>query len=212
MQNGMREAAEIRAAKERLRLKIRQMSAGLDAAACRQADRAIARRIISMEEYRRAQTVFCFVSTAREIDTAPVLRDVLAAGKRLGVPRCLGPGEMEVFAITDLGRLERGSYGILEPPSDAPRIGPEEIDFAVLPCLAADRSGRRLGHGGGYYDRYLARMRAGRPADPAFTALICRGVFLQEEVPAQEHDERASAVVWEGGIYSSILLKPNEIC
>ena len=66
-------------------------------------------------------------------------------------------GIMELRQITSLDQLTPGAYGILEPPADSPAIEADGVDFAVLPCLSCSHSGHRLGQGGGFYDRFLAR-------------------------------------------------------
>ena len=86
----------------------------------RESDQAIAAHLTAMPEYQAAGTIFCFVGTPHEIDTRPILENALAAGKRLCVPLCTGPGMMELRQITTLSQLSPGAYGIPEPPEDAP--------------------------------------------------------------------------------------------
>jgi 5-formyltetrahydrofolate cyclo-ligase len=147
-----------------------------------------------MPEYQDAGTVFCFVGTAHEIDTRPILEDALAAGKRLCVPLCVGKGTMETRQLTSLGQLTSGAYGILEPPADAPAVKLDEIDLAVLPCLTCNHQGQRLGQGGGYYDRFLAHYRGG-------TVLLCREKLIREEIPVEPHDYPIPWVLTERGLY-----------
>lgn len=153
--------------KKQLRAQIRAEEAALSQRYLESADAAIAARVLAMPEYLQAGTVFCFVSTPREIDTRPILADALARGKRLCVPLCAEKGVMELRRITALDQLAPGAYGIPEPPADSPAVSCDETDFAVIPCLSCDRSGRRLGRGGGYYDRFFVRLsrrrRAGVP-------------------------------------------------
>ena len=92
----------------------------------READLEIFSHVAGLSEYEQAGTLFCFVGTSGEIDTAPILEDALRKGKRVGVPKCTARGIMEVREIRSLGDLEAGKYGILEPGAEAPVIQPEE--------------------------------------------------------------------------------------
>lgn len=159
-----------------------------------ESSRAIAAHLLAMPEYQEAGTVFCFVGTEREIDTRPILEDVLAAGKRLCVPLCTGKGIMEPRQVTDLAQLVPGAYGILEPPASAPPAAVDEVDFAVLPCLTCNHLGQRLGRGGGYYDRFLSHYRGG-------TVLLCREKLIREEIPLEPHDYPVPWVLTERGLY-----------
>lgn len=180
--------------KQRLRRTVRALERALPAAYKAASGSAIAHRLTAMPEYQTAGTVFCFVGTQREIDTRPILENALAAGKRLCVPRCSGPGVMETRQITSLGQLSPGAYGILEPPPDSPTIPTDAIDFAILPCLTCDRFGHRLGQGGGYYDRFLACYRGG-------TVLLCRERLIREEIPVEPHDYPVPWVLTETALY-----------
>ena len=140
--------------KQALRASIRQLAAGLSPRYRAAADRAIAAHVLSLPEYQSAGAVFCFVGAGREIDTRPILEQALADGKTLCVPLCTGPGTMELRAVRDLKELVPGAYGILEPPADSPALSPDQTDLAVIPCVTCSREGRRLGRGGGYYDRF----------------------------------------------------------
>ena len=140
-----------------------------------------------MPEYREAETVFCFVGTSREINTLPILQDLLTSGRTLCVPLCVGEGRMELRKISSLSELAPGAYGIPEPPPDSPRVAPDAVDFAVLPCLSCDHAGRRLGQGGGYYDRFLSVYRGG-------AVLLCREKLIRDEIPVEPHVPEPGAV------------------
>ena len=144
--------------KQQLRAIVRRLEAALAPEYKAKSARSIAHRLLAMPEYQEAQTVFCFGGTNREIDTRPILEDALAAGKTLCVPLCTEPGHMESRQITDLNQLVPGRCGLLEPTADTPVIPVDAIDFAVLPCVTCNYLGQRLGHGGGYYDRYLQQI------------------------------------------------------
>jgi 5-formyltetrahydrofolate cyclo-ligase len=147
-----------------------------------------------MPEYQAADTVFCFVGVKNEIDTAPILKDVLTSGRKLCVPLCTGPGQMELRQITDLGQLCVGSYGLLEPLPDTLTVKIDDVDFAIVPCLTCNHAGQRLGKGGGYYDRFLAHFRGG-------TVLLCREKLIREEIPVEPHDYPIPWVLTEKGLY-----------
>lgn len=182
------------AEKQQLRRTVRALEARLSARYKADSSRAIAAHLLAMPEYQAAGTVFCFVGTAGEIDTLPILKDALAAGKALCVPLCTAPGVMEPRQVTALEELSPGAYGILEPPGDAPAVHTDDVDFAVLPCLTCDHSGRRLGKGGGYYDRFLAHYRGG-------SVLLCRERLIREEIPLEPHDYPVPWVLTERGLY-----------
>ena len=123
----------------------------------------------------------------------PLLRLALAQGKRLVVPRVLGGGAMELVALERLDALRPRAYGILEPKKSCALVTAADIDFAVVPCLSFDRKGRRLGQGGGYYDRLLPQLHCP-------TVLICREQLMSPEVPVEEHDMRCTMLVTEKGV------------
>ena len=155
-------------------------------------DAAILHHVVNTTVYHRARTVFAFVGRGDEIDTLPLLRRVLADGKRLCVPLCTAPGIMECREITDLSVLRPGAYRILEPPAGAPLVAPADIDLAVIPGAGASPDGRRLGRGGGYYDRFLAGY-AGE------ALLLCRQALLRTDIPWEAHDVLIPTVITEQG-------------
>ena len=179
--------------KKALRQKVGHIVQDLSEAYCVRADQAILGHIIALPEYEQAQTIFCYVGRGNEINTLPILQDALHKGKIVGVPKCIGPGIMEVYRIFTLADLEAGKYGIREPRAGMPLIQPEHIDLALVPCLTCNRRGQRLGYGGGYYDRYLASARFVK-------ALLCRARIMQDEIPIEEHDQIIDMVISEEGV------------
>ena len=187
--------------KQQLRAIVRRLEAALAPEYKAKSARSIAHRLLAMPEYQEAQTVFCFVGTDREIDTRPILEDALAAGKTLCVPLCTEPGRMESRQITDLHQLVPGRYGLLEPTADTPVSPVDAIDFAVLPCVTCNYLGQRLGHGGGYYDRFLSQYRGG-------TVLLCRELLIRQEIPVEPHDYPVPWVLTERGLYEDGIPAP----
>ena len=148
----------IKEQKKELRTKVKKKISKLSRRETEESDKKILHQIKSLAEYKNADTIFCYVSTEKEINTIPLLQEILDSGKRLGVPKCTGKGIMDAYEIQNLEQLKIGSYGILEPGEEYDIIlDPTEIQFAIIPCISCNRKGERLGHGGGYYDRYLEK-------------------------------------------------------
>jgi len=179
--------------KKALRQEIKAAAVALDEGYTKEADLEIFSHVAGLSEYEQAGTLFCFVGTSGEIDTAPILEDALRRGKRVGVPRCISRGIMEVREIRSLRDLEAGKYGIMEPGAHAPVIQAEEINLAIVPCMSCSHDGRRLGYGGGYYDRYLGRTRAVK-------AVICRERIMRADIPVEPHDQLMDMVISEHGV------------
>lgn len=154
----------------------------------------IARQILQSERWLAARTIFCYVSIHSEVDTRFLLDAALDAGKRLFVPRCHPARRMDACALDAVTALRTGRYGIPEPPRGARIAGPEEIDLALVPGLAFDRSGLRIGYGGGYYDRYLAQC-------PAFRVGLCFPEQVRTDLPpAAPWDQRMHALALPHGM------------
>ena len=187
--------------KRQLRMAVRRDEQLISICDRARSDQAVAIQVLALPEYRRAQSLFCFVSTTREIDTTPVLLDALHSGKTLCVPLCTEPGRMESRQITDLNQLVPGRYRLLEPTADAPVVPVDAIDFAVLPCVTCNYLGQRLGRGGGYYDRFLSQYRGG-------TVLLCRELLIRQEIPVEPHDYPVPWVLTERGLYEDGIPAP----
>lgn len=160
----------------------------------RQSDDALFARFLALPEVARAGTILLYHGMGAEPETARLLPALWQAGKRLALPRCTGPGEMEARLVEEGTPLIRHRFGMLEPGEDTPRLEPEELELVLVPGLAFDRSGGRLGQGGGFYDRYLPRCTG-------VTIALCRRRFLLEAAPREEHDRRVDLVVTEGEVF-----------
>jgi 5-formyltetrahydrofolate cyclo-ligase len=160
-------------------------------------DAQIRRTVAEMPAYQQAMRLFVFVGSGWEVDTRPLIEAALAVGKQVAVPRCL-PGasrDMEACLIRSLSELwQVPPLGLWEPVPGTPILAPEKIDLALIPCVACDMSGRRLGRGGGYYDRFLQRSHIS-------SAALCRRALLLEELPVEAHDEKVGMIVTETGLY-----------
>ncbi|MBR1690300.1 MAG: 5-formyltetrahydrofolate cyclo-ligase [Oscillibacter sp.] len=187
--------------KAALRRRVRRRLAELPAEYLRSAGLQMALHLRTTPEYAAAGTVLAFASTPTEADMTPLLLGILADGKRLALPFCTGKGIMEAREVRDLSELTSGSYGILEPGPQCPLVPPEEVELVAAPCMACDRAGNRLGHGGGYYDRYLAGCGSA-------VMVLCPEALIQERVPMGPLDRAIPAVVTEAGIFRSTQITP----
>ena len=156
--------------------------------------RALAEVLLATDDVRRAATVAAYVSVGKEPGTGPLL-DVLAeSGKRVLLP-CLLPDNDLDWAAYD-GRLVRAARGLLEPAG--PRLGVDAIataDVVLVPGLAVDDAGYRLGRGGGSYDRALGRVPVG-----TFTCVLLYPDEVGVPVPVEDHDRRVVAAATSEGI------------
>lgn len=138
-------------------------------------------RFLALPQVEAAHTVMVFYGVGKEPGTAGLIQTLLARGKRVALPVCLPGGQMEARLIGGLDRLVLNRYRIPEPGADCPAVSKAEIDVVLVPHLLCDRAGRRLGHGGGYYDRWLAGFRG-------FTVCVCPAERLVDELPAEPAD------------------------
>lgn len=147
-------------------------------------------KLMSLDEYKKAEILFTYVSLSNEVDTFGLIDSALKAGKRLAVPRCVeGKPVIEFYFIYGSHELEHGSYGILEPPKKKERLCTFRNGLCVLPGLAFDRSGTRLGYGRGYYDRFLQSFEGS-------TAGLCFSPVLSEKpLPTGRFDIPADTIV-----------------
>ncbi len=179
--------------KQTLRADVIARAKNLSPTYCREADEAICRWVIQSDAYDRAQTIFCYVGTEREIDTMRLIHIMMRDGKQVAVPLCVEKGVMEARRIEGMGDLVSGRYGILAPRLNCQVVQPEELDLVIVPCCTGTPRGERLGYGGGYYDRYLAKVKCP-------TMMLCRHQLEREDVPTQPHDVLMDYFVTERGI------------
>ena len=165
--------------------------------------REICGKLAQLPEYQAAATVMFYVNMAAEVETGPFLPEAQRLGKRIVIPCCI-QGRIEVFRWESMDDLTPSKFGVLEPKPEVRRrsdrrVEPQEVDLVVVPGVAFDPHGGRLGHGKGYYDGLLPQMRAGTP----FVALAFECQIVAE-IPMQPHDVRMHKVITERTIYEAL--------
>lgn len=179
----------IAAEKSRLRRELLAARKALPEEYRRKAGASIAAQLLASLSYASARTVFVYVSMPGEPDTSRLIRQALAEGKRVYVPKCTG-GEMLAVRIESPADLLPGTMGIPEPQDTEDTKTAGELDLIIVPCVAAAEDGRRLGHGGGYYDRFLAGG-----SDNA--VCLCFRRMLCEAIPSEKTDVRIPRILTE---------------
>ncbi len=166
--------------KKRLRQRMRAVRDALTPDYLRRASDSIQDQVLGLPLYREAKTVFAYVSMPGEPATGRIIRRALADGKRVYVPKCQGRLMLAV-RIDRPDALRPGAYGIPEPADCEETAAADALDLILVPCVAASADGRRLGHGAGYYDRFLGRPRS-QAVGLCFRRLLCPAI------PMAEHD------------------------
>ena len=138
--------------------------------------------------YREADTIYGYLPYNQEVRTVPMLERALREGKRVAVPKVYGE-EMRFIYLTDLSKVAKGYSGIPEPVGDGP-VADDPRALVLMPGLAFDRKGHRIGYGGGFYDKFLAR----EPEHP--TIALCYDFQLLPELETEEFDIPVDTVLW----------------
>lgn len=171
--------------------KVRQLASesakNIDPQRAAEQDAAILRRLSDMPELREASSVFCYVSIGSEVNTRKLIPALIKSGRRVFVPRIDGE-DMSAVEIRSADELTPGALGIPEPAGDLPATPAADIELALIPGVAFGEDGTRVGHGKGYYDRWLANFRGTKVA-------LVREDELRPSVPVEEHDARMNAII-----------------
>ncbi len=180
--------------KEEWRRKIRAWRRSLNPDWVRSASEGIIQRVVALDEFRRAHGVGCYVALPGEVQTDLLLEWCWNLGKKVAVPAFDKRSHAYRFSWLKRGGTEaRGAFGIIEPEPPA-WTNVQYLDFVVVPGVAFDRSGRRLGRGGGHYDQLLASCRGFK------VGLAFEGQMV-ETVPVDAEDISLNAVVTERRLY-----------
>ncbi|MDO5716958.1 MAG: 5-formyltetrahydrofolate cyclo-ligase [Tissierellia bacterium] len=184
--------------KKELRKKILHMRDHMDHDARYQNDEKILLQLLNMKEYRDAQTLMIFVSYKSEVDTHCLITESLRRGKRILIPIVNNyDNTLLLSQIQNMGELEKGSYGILEPKPEYVRIRePKCVDFCLVPGAVFDKNGYRIGYGGGYYDKLLPLFRP-----DTLKIGVAYDFQKVDTVPTEPHDQKLDALITEKEVY-----------
>ena len=141
--------------KRELRSQIRTRKQAMTEEMIQKKSEHLARQFFATEVYREARSIYGYLPYNQEVRTQPILEQALREGKRVAIPKCYGR-EMRFIWVTDFTAVAKNPMGVPEPLADGP-VADDETALVLLPGLAFDRDGRRIGYGGGFYDRFLAR-------------------------------------------------------
>jgi 5-formyltetrahydrofolate cyclo-ligase len=168
--------------------------------------RAIIKRIMQLDAYRRAKTVLAYMSFGAEFETAAWVQQALQDGKQVLLPRVNSiTRQLELFQVADLQRdVAPGKWDIPEPlPERCRRVAElEQIDFILLPGVAFARDGSRLGYGGGFYDKLLARISPPASAPSGRPVLVAAAFSMQllKEIPQEATDRKVEWLITENEV------------
>ena len=154
----------------------------------------------ALPDFKEPRKVLCYASMADEVQIRPLMEKWLSLGVTVALPHITGKGQMEAVSFTDFDSLVEGEYGILTPDLEKGEIiPPDELDLIIVPGIAFDTRGERLGKGGGFYDAYLARATKAKRIALAFS---CQ---LVAKIPMEAHDVLVHKIITEQGIYNCLL-------
>ncbi len=153
-------------------------------------DGLILGQLQKLEPYLTSRRVFVYLSVGWEVNTWPVVDDLISRGRHVYAPVVQkNPRALLPRLYTSRSNLTPAAFGILEPPADAPGLDPQQLDLVIVPGLAFSPSGYRIGYGGGFYDRFLAVSRAR-------TVGLCYSSFLRT-VPVDPWDKPVDFIATE---------------
>ena len=151
---------------------------------------AIEKKLFSNKLFRNCTDVFLYCSSGSEVSTTQIGKTALSLGKKVAYPKCTdSDGNMEFYYVNSADELREGMYGIYEPvPCDKSKATPSAESLVIVPALAFDENGYRLGYGKGYYDRYLA-LYSCKTLGIAFNECLCGAL------PHGAHDYKVDCII-----------------
>lgn len=174
--------------KQELRRAIRERKRAMTEEEIVERSNALAEKFYNSPAYQAASTIYGYLPYNQEVRTVPMLQRALDEGKRVAVPKVYGE-EMRFIYLEDLTQVSKGYAGIPEPIADAP-VAEDQQALVLMPGLAFDPQGHRIGYGGGFYDRFLAK----EPHHP--TLALCYEFQMQAHLDTEEFDIPVDTILW----------------
>ena len=174
--------------KTELRREIRARKRAMTEAEIEERSARLAQLFFASRAYQNAKTIYGYLSYNQEVRTVPMLERALKDGKKVAVPKVYGD-EMKFLYLDDLTAVAKGYAGIPEPIADEP-VAHDETALVLMPGLAFDPQGHRIGYGGGFYDKFLAA----EPNHP--TLALCYEFQMLPKLDVEDHDIPVDMVLW----------------
>ena len=174
--------------KKELRRMIREKKRAMSEGEIVSRSEALGALFRASEAYQKAKTIYFYLPYNQEVRTIPMLEQAIRDGKQVAVPKVYGE-EMKFIVLSDLSRIEKGYAGIPEPVDDGP-VAEDKTALVLMPGLAFDPQGHRIGYGGGFYDRFLAA----EPDHP--TLALCYEFQMLPHLETEEFDIPVDTVLW----------------
>lgn len=174
--------------KKALRAEIRAQKRAMTAQEIEEKSAALAEAFYKTAEYKNAKTIYGYLPYNQEVRTTQMLAHALADGKQVAVPKVYGD-EMKFILLSDLSQVAKGYAGIPEPIADGP-VAADPTALVLMPGLAFDPEGHRLGYGGGFYDKFLAA----EPDHP--TLALCCDFQMLPHLDTESYDIPVDRVLW----------------
>lgn len=174
--------------KNALRKQIREQKRAMTEEQIVSASQRLGELFVASEPYRSARTIYGYLPYNQEVRTVPMLEQAIKDGKRVAVPKVFGD-EMKFIYLDDFSRVEKGYAGIPEPVDDGP-VADDPTALVLMPGLAFDAQGHRIGYGGGFYDKFLAN----EPNHP--TLALCYAFQMVEHLETEAFDVPVDCVIW----------------
>ena len=174
--------------KKALRASIRDQKRAMSTQEIEHLSAVLADKFFETNQYKNASTIYGYLPYNQEVRTVPILERALLDGKKVAVPKVVDD-QMIFVIMDDLSKVEKGYAGIPEPILDEPEADDPNA-LVLMPGLAFDPQGHRIGYGGGFYDRFLEK----EPNHP--TVALCYAFQVFPELETQEHDIPVDLVLW----------------
>ena len=174
--------------KVQLRRQIREQKRAMTEEQIVEKSKRLGELFLASDAYRNAKTIYGYLPYNQEVRTVAMLEQAIRDGKRVAVPKCYGD-EMRFLFMEDLSKVEKGYANIPEPIADEP-IADDETALVLMPGLAFDPQGHRIGYGGGFYDKFLAK----EPNHP--TLALCYDFQMVDHLETEEFDIPVDTVLW----------------